>query len=197
MRIAFALLTIGLLSASSAAQAITLHFEPSSNDVEVGSSVDVSVVISDLGDLAAPSLGTFDLHVLFDPAVIGVSALTFGDPVLGDQLDLSASGSISDYDVTEPGTLNVFEVSLDLPSDLDDLQAGSFTLFTLTFDALAEGTSALGISSSTLILGDALGDPLLADLSDGSLTVTPVPEPAAILLVLLGSVPIARRSRLI
>jgi len=179
------MLSMGLLSASTAAQAITLSFEVSSSEVSVGSSVDVNVVISDLTDSAAPSLGTFDLDVLFDPALFGLAGVAFGDPVLGDQLDLFDMGSLSGYDDSIPGTVNVFEISFDLPGDLDDLQAGSFTLFTLTFDALAEGTSSRG--AANLTLGDALGDPLSVDVYPGSITATALPEPAAASLVLLGA----------
>ena len=178
-------LTLGLLSASTAAQAITLSFDPASSEVSVGSSVSVNLVVSDLADSAAPSLGTYDLDVLFDPARFSLAGVAFGDPVLGDQLDLFDAGSLSGYDDSVPGTLNVFEISFDLPADLDDLQAGSFTLFTLTFDALAEGTSSLDIES--LILGDALGDPLTSAVVPGSITATALPEPAAATLVALGS----------
>jgi len=59
------------------------------------------------------------------------------------------------------------------------LQAGAFTLATLTFDTLALGTSALGVSVNAL--GDAWGDPLVADLDTGSVNV--VPEPATLLLL--------------
>ena len=179
------MLAVGLFSASSAAQAITLGFEPSSSEVSVGSSLDVNVVISGLGDSAAPSLGTFDLDVLFDPALFGLAGVAFGDPVLGDQLDLFDSGSLSGFDDSVPGTVNVFEISFDLPEDLDALQSGSFTLFTLTFDALAEGTSSLG--AENLTFGDSLGDPLSVDIAPGSITATALPEPAALSFVLLVS----------
>ena len=182
---AFYVLTIALLSASSVAQAATLGFAPSAGSVSVGSSLAVDVVISDLGDSAAPSLGAFDLDVLFDPALFGLTGVAFGDPDLGDQLDLFDMGSLSGYDDSLPGTVNVFEISFDLPEDLDGLQAGGFTLFTLTFDALAEGTSSL--STANLIFGDALGDPLSVDVVSGSLTATALPEPAAAMLVALAS----------
>ncbi len=177
-------MSIGLLSASSGAQAITLGLDPSNGSVSVGSSVSVNLLISDLTDSAAPSLGTFELDVLFDPGLFSLMGVTFGDPVLGDQLDLFAAGSLSGYDDSVPGIVNVFEISFDTPADLDDLQAGSFTLATLTFEALAEGTSSLG--TANLIFGDSLGDPLGVDVSPGSITAT-LPEPAAMTLVVLGT----------
>jgi len=75
--------------------------------------------------------------------------------------------------------VNLFELSLDFPWDLDDFQADSFTLATLTFDTLAVGTSSLDIFVNAL--GGAWGDSLTADVQSGS--ISPVPEPATILLI--------------
>ncbi len=195
-RSALSILAIGLLSASSAAQAISLSFDPPSHDVPVGSPVAVNLVISGLADAAAPSLGSFDLDLVYDPLLLVLTGVAFGDPVLGDQLDLAGFGSISGFDGSLAGTLNLFEISIDLVTDLDALQAGSFTLATLSFDALAAGTSFLEIASASLKLGDSLGDPLSSDLTPGSITV--IPEPAAVTLTLIGILLLAlvRRLRL-
>ena len=165
--------------ASSAALAISIEFVPSSQSVAAGSPVDVAIRITGLGNLSAPSLGTFDLDVGFDPAILSFSSVSYGDPALGDQLDLLGLGSLT---ATTPGvgSVNLFELSLDLASDLDTLQAGDFTLATLTFDTASAGASALTITVNAL--GDALGDPLTASLGSGSINV---PEPA--LLLLLGA----------
>jgi len=80
-----------------------------------------------------------------------------------------------------PGSVNLYEASLDFPWDLEDYQAGDFTLATLNVDALVLGTSSLAISH--YILSDAWGGSLDADLETGS--ISPVPEPGA--LRLLGS----------
>ncbi|MEX2207654.1 MAG: cohesin domain-containing protein [Myxococcota bacterium] len=187
-------IAIALLSVSRDARAITLGFAPSSSSVSVGSPVSVSLVASDLTDAAAPSLGTFDLNVVFDSALLGLTGVSFGDPVLGDQLDLFGAGSISGSDGSVPGVLNVFQISFDAAEDLDDLQAGSFTLITLTFETLAAGTSSLDLTAVTL--GDALGDPLIADLVPGSITALALPEPAlAALAALAGVFLILARSR--
>ena len=111
-------------------QAIMLGFSPSNPVAHVGDSVDVDLVISGLGDFAPPSLSVFDLDVLFDPTILGLTNVAFGDPVFGDQLDLFGFGHFSDVDAVAPGAANLFEISFDLPSDLDLLQPGSFTLAT-------------------------------------------------------------------
>jgi len=181
-------LTISILLSSASAMAITIGFNPTDQIVNVGAPVSVGLTISGLGDFATPSLSTFDLDVLFDPTI-----LAFSTAVFGDQLDLFGTGSIQKI---TPGTgaVNLFELSLELPGDLDNLQKGSFTLAMLTFDTLALGTSPLSISINTL--GDAEGQGLIADTQVGS--VAAVPEPGTLLLISSGLAGVAylrRRSK--
>ncbi|MBI1928507.1 PEP-CTERM sorting domain-containing protein [Candidatus Poribacteria bacterium] len=172
---------------SSSVHAIMIDFVPSSQSVIIGDSVDVGVSISGLGDLAAPSLGTFDLDISFNPAILSLNSVSYGDLLLGDQLDLLGFGSLT---TTTPGVgaVNLFELSFDAPLDLDTLQPGAFTLATLTFDAIGSGTSSLGLGINAL--GDALGDPLTANVGSGAVTVTEtvnvIPEPSTLLLLVLG-----------
>jgi len=169
---------------ATASQAVTIGFNPISQDVSVGNSVDVELVISGFGVDSAPSLGTFDLDISFDSTILAFNNATFGDPILGDQLDIWSLGlNPLGASVTTPGVLDIWEVSLDFWLDLEDYQADTFTLATLTFDTLSLGISPLNISVDTL--GDAWGDPLAAALGSGNITVTaaPVPEPATLLLL--------------
>jgi len=186
-------LTISILLSSASAMAITIGFNPTDQIVNVGIPVSVGLTISGLGDYAAPSLSAFDLDVLFDPTILAFNAAVFGDPLLGDQLDLSGSG-VTGASISTPGTLNLFEISLELPDDLNSSQADSFTLAMLTFNTIALGTSPLGIS--IIELGDADGNPLTADTQVGS--VTAVPEPGTLLLISSGLAGVAylrRRSK--
>ena len=84
---------IALLLLSLPAQAITIGFSPVMQDVFLGETFDVELVISGLGEYAADSLGAFDLDVNFHPEILAFNSATFGDPVLGDQLDLWELGS--------------------------------------------------------------------------------------------------------
>ena len=174
-----ALLVACMMLTAAGAGAVTIGLSPVSQTVLPGDSVEVALTISGLGNGVAPSLGAFDLDVEFDPAVLGFSMAVFGDPILGDQLDLFGLGSFTGVDASIPATVNLFEVSLDLPADLDLLQAPSFTLATLTFQALAAGVSPLSLRN--VILGDALGDPLDASVTGASVNV--VPEPGTLLLL--------------
>ncbi len=160
------------------AQAILIGFDSPTNNVTLGSSVDVDLVISGLGDFAPPSLGAFDLDITYDSAIVDLAGVAFGT-----QLDLLGFGSIRGVSEVN-GTVSLFEISLDFPFDLDTLQPGAFTLATLTFDAIAAGTSSLVTSNE--ILSDSLGSPLFADTGTGSITVRGVPEPATLALLSLG-----------
>jgi hypothetical protein len=175
-----------LLLVALPTQAITISFNPTTSSTAVGSSVDMALVISGLGNGTAPSLGVFDLDVGFNPAILDFSSVVFVDPLLGDQLDLSGLGSVNSF-TPGAGSVNLFELSLDLASDLDSLQADSFTLATLTFSGLSVGVSPLSISLNAI--GDANGDSLTVNSVGASITVNPntnpgsVPEPATWMLL--------------
>lgn len=172
---AIAIATFGV-----AAHAATLSAVPSASAVEVGDIFSVAIDIGDLIDAGAPSLGAFDLDIQFDAGVLSYTGFTWGDAVLGDQLDLAQLGSLNGYDDSNAalGSLNFYEVSLDDSSELDAMQAGSFGLLTLTFSALATGTSPLALNINAL--SDAAGNELSAQINNGAVTVNAVPLPATL-----------------
>ncbi len=181
---AFFLLPVG------SAAAIEISLSPSTQNVMLGDTVNVDVDITGLGDGAPLSLSIFDLDVTFDSSILDFNSVVFGDPVLGDQLDLFGFGSFTDV-LPGVGFVNLFELSFDFASDLDSLQSGNFTLATLTFDSLAAGTSALDIFVNDL--GDPDGLPLTAttiganvEVIQDTTTPTTMPEPSTIILLGLG-----------
>ncbi|MCI0547164.1 MAG: hypothetical protein L0027_07750 [Candidatus Rokubacteria bacterium] len=176
MRIQLTLaLAAALVAAPGAiAQAVLIEVVPAAQEVVQGDPVQITLAISGLGDQSPPSLGTFDLDVLFDASVLTFASAAFGDPVLGDQLDLAGLGSVTDV-TPGSGVVNLFQLSLDTADDLNALQAGDFTLATLTFTATGPGASPLALAVTAL--GDAEGVSLATDLASGAVLVTPGQEP--------------------
>ena len=112
--------------------------------------------------------------------------ISFTAGTFGDELALLEFRRCDFDDTLAPaGNVNLYEFSYNALDDLDNFQAGDFVLASLTFDAMACGTSAIGLSF--IVLGDSNGDPFTTDptIYNGDVTVTPIPEPAT--LALLGS----------
>jgi hypothetical protein len=158
------------------ASAIVISFVPTDQTVDLGSAVGVDLVISDLGNFTAPSLGSFDLDVMYDAAILSAPSVTL-TALLGDD---SQGETIEGVDVSMPGLIDLFLVSLLPQQELEALQPASFVLLTLTFDAIAQGVSALELPQ--VLLGDALGTELEVIAGSGSITVrgtgAGVPEPS-------------------
>jgi hypothetical protein len=178
-----ALLGCLLLISHGPALAISIDILPQAQDVTAGTSVYADIAISGLGDILGPSISTYDMDIVFDSSI-----LSFTNLVLGDQLDVFGFGSVSAVDSSVIGVVNLYELSLDLPSDLDAFQLPAFTIATLSFDTIGIGLSALSLTVNAL--GDANGDPLMANVQGASINVksqfTTVPEPATLSLFVLG-----------
>jgi len=160
-----------LLLASGIANAnIVLGF---GNPVQTGNSIDINIVISGLGSGASSSISTYDLDVIFDSSHLSFLNASFGDSVLGNQLDILGFGlNEADASVADAGVLNIFEVSLDDAGELNDQPAESFTLATLTFGVLKADSSQLSFSVNDL--GDADANFLTTDLTAVTVSTVPV-----------------------
>jgi hypothetical protein len=165
---------LALAMLATAAQAVPmLSFAPANGSVALGATASVDVM---LGDLDGDFIGAYDFHVDWDPTLLSLQDLTFGS-----QLD-GPDNSIFGY-VAGTGSVNAFEVSLGGLALQDGVT--SFRLFTLSFDTLAVGTSALefrpGVAGAGASIGDALGNARAAFTTSGALTVTPPPpDPVAV-----------------
>ena len=183
---------IGLLTtAGSLEAAVELSLSPPEQTVQAGVPFSLALKVAGLGNGEAPSLSTFDLEVSYDSAALEFQAAGFGDPLLGDQLELVGPGAITEADSSLMDTVSLFELSLDSAADLNSLQASEFTLATLTFSGLTWGATPLSVSISAL--GDSDGFPLTADVLGA--TVTIVPEASTFALVSLGLLALATARR--
>lgn len=190
LAITITIVAVGLVGLRATnAHALTIALEPSLQSVTVSDSFDVALTISGLTAGAAPSLSIYDINVLFDSSIFAFSGVVFGDPVLGDQL---AFGFSLTDDELIAGGVRVFELSLDSVVTLNTFQAGAFTLATLSFDAIAAGTSTF--TPDNLILGDAYGEPLYVDeVLGSSASASVIPEPSSAILFVIGALVMRRR----
>jgi hypothetical protein len=174
------LLVVGLLSSMNAQASISLGF---TSVTQTANRLDIGLQVSGLGDATAPALSTYDLDIHFDPSLLSYSGITFGDPLLGNQLDVFNLGSNSSAaELTSIGIVNVFELSLDVPADLNPWQTDTFILATLSFDMLNHGSSALSINVN--VFDDA--DAVALSPAVQSATIATVPLPSAVWLFLVG-----------
>jgi hypothetical protein len=166
------------------AQAITIDLIPDQSQLHTGDTLVVEVRISGLEDNNAPSLGAYDVTFNYDDRLFSFNQIIRGDSILGNQMDLMGFGTLQDANHGN-GWINLFELSFDGALDLDTLQAGGFTLFSVLLDAIGTGTGDFSLEENTL--SDAYGNDLFTSaINSASATVgsTSVPEPSAFLLLL-------------
>lgn len=171
--------TILLVFSPITSQATTVSFNPASQDVAVGNPVGVDLNISGLDSY---TLAAFDLFIRYDPGI-----LNLWDVII--DVDNQLGGGVTGWSNYVSGTDEILKVSWESSSDLAS-QADSFTLATLTFNTLTSGTSSLNIvdpdSEHVSRLSDENGDDLSFSRTSGSVNVggvSPVPEPATLLLI--------------
>jgi hypothetical protein len=162
-------------------QAANITLVVSDQQISLGSTVELQVQMAGLeGDL---SLGDYDLTVHYDASLFNLNNVFWGDALKGNQLDLNGLGSVQSANESTPGLLNLFELSLDTLSDLDNRQAGSFSLFSLFFSAIGEGAGQF--SGSVNALGDSIGNSIMVDtFADVEVKVSKVPEPSSLLIMI-------------
>lgn len=166
------------------ATSATISLEASSSLINIGETAYLDVVVSNLG---GSYISTFDFDVSYDAAVLAFSGYSLGVG-LGDPLSEAYDDSIGDS--SPPGTINIAEVSL-LP-DFSSVQDGdTLTLATLSFTGFATGSSTLSLAP--YLAGDEWGagitfsdSPLGVTFEVASSGVSPVPEPATMLLFAAG-----------
>ncbi len=183
------LLAIGLLLSMNAQASLSLGF---TSATQTANRLEIGLQVSGLGAATAPALSTYDLDIHFDPSLLSYSGITFGDPLLGNQLDVfNLGGNATTAELSGVGIVNVFELSLDTPAELNTWQADNFILATLRFDILNPGSSALTLNVN--VFADAEAVALSPAVQ--SATITTVPLPSAVWLWLAGLGIMTKRCR--
>jgi hypothetical protein len=143
--------------------------------------------LANLIDYNGTALSAFDISVNFDSAHLTYQGTAFGDPVLGDQLDLGSLGLNGPTATAGTGTVDLIETDIfDSPSTLLSNQAHSFTLAAFTFYSVASGNTPITVTLNSL--ADQNGNPFTAATQDASLIIqaSPVPLPSAAWLLVSG-----------
>lgn len=178
-----------LLGLGMQAQATLISFMPSSQQMGLGGTTTVDLVISELGD---DIVSAFDLSIFFDDTILGYESFEFGTG-----LDIFGFGTINDAIDWGFGEVEVFELSFDFDEDLDLFQPNSFVLGTFTFTGLQFGTSALDIF--VWAVGGAF-DPATGFVTELDVTTVSgsieVPEPGTLLLFMGGLLCLGMRRRI-
>ena len=166
-------------------QAAVITVEASSPVVVLGTPVSVEVGVT---GIMGTDVGVYDLDVNFDPTVLSFTSVTFGDPVLGDELNLFGYGSATNVDASNAasGSVEVSELAFDSPQDLQSYQPPAFGLFTVGFDTVGGGSTA--VSSTVNVLGDGGGNSLNYSYGPPATIDVAVltPEPSAFGLFAIG-----------
>lgn len=199
------LLLIASFLPFGSASAVIIGFSPSSSIVNVGDTFNVDVVISDLF-ASGEIVSAFDLDVTYNAAVLDATGVTFGS-----YLDDLFFPSLTDSVLTS-GRIDFSELSFLFDVELLAIQPDSFTLATLSFDAIAEGNSLLEFDpDSAPLLGaldvkgffdlDTFEAEILTFESVGQSNITvqgaTIPEPGIAILMLTGllGIGVANRKR--
>lgn len=175
---------ISIVGTPLPASSATISLEASSSLINIGETTSLDVVVSSLG---GSYVSTFDFDVSYDAAVLAFSGYSLGLG-LGDPLLEAYDYSLGDS--SPSGTINIAEVSF--LSDFSSVQdGGTLTLATLSFTGFATGSSTLSLAR--YLAGDEWGtDVFFAGSPSGttievvSSGISPVPEPATMLLFAAG-----------
>jgi hypothetical protein len=176
-RAALALSAVALFLGAPSAHAAMIGFSPVSQTVEVGDTLSVAIVVSDLG---GEIVSAYDLDVTYDTSILLATDVTFGS-LLGDE---SFFEVFNDFDLSAPGVVDFAQLSLLSDFELMSMQPDSFVLAAIEFQAIGAGTSSLDFVEPLDIVG--LGASII-DVDPVSGSVTPIPEPHAALVFAFGA----------
>ena len=181
------------ITTSQYASAITINIVPDSQTVQVGDAFNLDVVVSGLSS-ANEIVSAYDLDISYDTSILNATAVSFGS-----YLDSPLYPSIQDSVLTNPGTVNIAELSFLFDDELALQQTDSFTLATLSFDALMAGVSAIAFVADPVYGIDVKGrNAQILPLGVNNATVTVnsiinVPEPNTLALMLIALVGLSIR----
>lgn len=190
-------LAAGLLGPGTAQAAPVVIVSASQSSVHVGESFSINFAIAGLSTGLQDSLSGFDIDVLINPALAGLTGFSFVDPSSGaNQLDLPEAGAFgfAGNASASGGRIDAYGLSGNSAATLDAAQADGFRFLSLMFTALAPSSAAefrldLGDPSLLFLDSDSNGLTMSYHPASAFVEITPsngqVPEPGALALALL------------
>jgi hypothetical protein len=164
---------------------VTLTIEPSTQNPEIGSPLQVDVYAHGLGDGVEPSIGAFRAEVSFPNSILSFDSASLGADLGTPIVTALVSGTPSGGSVS-PRVISLLPVAT-----LETTQGSSVLLGSIFFTGTNAGTGVFSVTS--LGLSDELGRPLEAMLP-ASVPIV-VPEPRGALWIGLISLPALVRKR--
>ncbi|MDF2177047.1 cohesin domain-containing protein [Aliiglaciecola sp. CAU 1673] len=176
-----------------------ISIDPTVSFGSIGDTITVDILWD--GSADPEYLGAWDVDIAFDPTILSFSGAVFGFGV--DSLGCFP-GITCDALLLGPGLLDIFELSLDDAATLmanQDVLGNMFLLASISFDAIANGTSSLAFIGQSLAFGDELGNRIFPILNGARVCIGPngcidVPEPTGIALFVSGLLLFGLRRRL-
>ena len=152
--------------------AATLFVDPPSSTTNVGSTISINIMLTDVVDLYA-----FQFDLSFDPNVLSAVSVSEGAFLSSAGVTAFVPGIIDNVGG------NLFLTANTLLTAIPGA-TGTGVLATAVFSAISSGSSPLTLSNELLLDSNlsTLTDSLLA----GQVTVQVVPEPTMLLLLLIG-----------
>lgn len=200
------------LTMTARVQALTLSFEPASQDILRGKTASVDLVISGLQEVPPGAeqhyIGAFSMNILFSKSPWNYAdspltldwGLTLYPPKFGDRLgiqDTNVEGGIAppfetsikvyefQYDIYGTFTDGVYLEEVSLLWDLSSLQGGMNSITLATMDLFGENLGTTLLIAQDVVISDAAG--LQLDIENRAVAViNVVPEPSTLLLIGLG-----------
>ena len=187
--------------ATASADAAIVDVSTTADTVTVGETFEVRIAFS--AETMEEFLFDASFDLAYDEELFSFVGADFADGTTDqNQLALNGVDGFFDAFVDTPGDLSVTAASGNTFETLQDEQADDFTIVTLTFEALMEGTGDLGFGAITDFQfsndTDFQNAPFLnADILDGSVmvTVAPIPLPGAAVFLLTGAAGLVARRR--
>jgi hypothetical protein len=164
-------------SANDVALSIFDQSGSTNSTISVGNLITYNINIANLKTYPNGGLGAYDITVDFPSSV-----LSFQSATLGSGFDLIDSP----FQTNSASQVELSNVSFDSAANILAAQTASFTIGTITFQAIASGTGSLTF--------EGLGVTSLSDEQNNSVVystagaqITAVPEPSSIALMVVGA----------